>query len=181
MTVVPVQYQGWVQQAATNTGLPETVVAAQINEESGFHPSVTSPTGAQGIAQIEPGTWAGLGISGSPYDPGPALAGYSKYMGQLLAQFHGNVRDALAAYNAGPGNLQAGYGYADTILRAAGAGNLTVEGNPASGASSGSGGATGALAGLSATVAGVPVAGVFVVLGGIVLLALALWAGGITL
>lgn len=185
MTQVPVQYQPWVTQAAANTGLPAAIVAAQINEESGFKPSVTSPTGAQGIAQIEPDTWAGLGIAGSPYDPGPALAGYSKIMRQLLAQFHGNVRDALAAYNAGAGNLAAGYGYADAILSAAGAGNLTATPNPTGSTQSAAGGApgaaTGALAGLSATVAGVPVAGLFVVLGGVLLLVVAMWAGGVAL
>lgn len=178
---VPAQYQGWVQQAATATGLPATVVAAQINQESGFKPSVTSPTGAQGIAQIEPGTWAGLGIAGSPYDPGPALQGYGKLMSQLLAQYHGNVRDALAAYNAGSGNIAAGYGYADSILSAAGAGGLKVGAGTAPSPDSGSGGVSGALGGLSGMVAGVPIAGVFVVLGGLVLLVTALWAGGLTL
>jgi hypothetical protein len=41
-------------------------------------------------------------------------------MNQLLAEEHGDVRNALAAYNAGPGNLSAGYGYADSILSLAG-------------------------------------------------------------
>lgn len=181
MTTVPAQYQGWVSQAASSTGLPPEIVAAQINQESGFSPSVTSPTGAQGIAQIEPGTWAGLGISGTPYDPAAALRGYSKLMRQLLAQYHGNVRDALAAYNAGPGNIAAGYGYADKILSAAGAGPTTIGGNPGASAPSGSGGVSGVLGGLSGVVAGVPIAGAFVVLGGIVLLVTALWAGGVTL
>ena len=48
-------------------------------------------------------------------------------MNQLLAEEGGNVRDALAAYNAGPANKSAGYGYADSILSQAGqSGIITV-------------------------------------------------------
>lgn len=173
---VPAAYQTWVSSASSTTGLPEGVVAAQINLESGFNPHATSPTGAEGIAQIEPGTWAGLGVSGSPYDPTAALSGYEREMGQLLAQFHGNVRNALAAYNAGPGNLSAGYGYADSILRAAGAGSGASVSQAGAGASSGSGGLAGGLDGVSAPMAALAVLG-----GGVALLALALWAGGVSL
>lgn len=44
---------------------------------------------------------------------------YVVYMRELIGS-EGSLRNALAAYNAGPGNLPAGYGYADTILSAAG-------------------------------------------------------------
>jgi len=106
--------------AAGVIGIPSSVVAAQINEESGGNPSAVSPTGAQGVAQFEPGTWTSEGCSGSPDNVTDAMKCYAKYMYQLLQTEHGSVRDALAAYNAGPGNLQAGYGYADTILANAG-------------------------------------------------------------
>lgn len=120
MTAVPQQYAGDVKWAAGQLRLPVSVVAAQINDESGFNPGATSPTNAQGIAQFEPGTWAGLGCAGSPYDAAASFKCYVKYMHQLLTAYHGDVRKALAAYNAGPANLQAGYAYADSILRAAG-------------------------------------------------------------
>lgn len=119
---VPAPYHGWVNTASAHTGIPANVVAAQISQESGFNPRATSPTGAQGIAQFEPGTWKSQGVAGSPYDPNAALQGYIKLMGSLTHQYGGNLRNALAAYNAGPGNLQAGYGYADTILKNAGHG-----------------------------------------------------------
>jgi hypothetical protein len=106
--------------AAGVIGVPASVVRAQINEESGGNPQALSPTGAQGVAQFEPGTWQDEGCSGSPNNVSDAMKCYAKTMYQLVKQFHGNVRDALAAYNAGPGNLQAGYGYADTILADAG-------------------------------------------------------------
>lgn len=120
-TSVPSQYQSYVTNAAKALGIPAAVVAAQISDESGFNPNVTSPTGAQGIAQFEPGTWASYG-TGSPFNVADAFAAYTKYMGALLKQFKGNVQDALAAYNAGPGNLPAGMGYAHTILSNAGQG-----------------------------------------------------------
>lgn len=179
---VPANYQLWVQQAAAGTGLPETVVAAQINDESGFNPNATSSTGAEGIAQFEPGTWAGLGVPGSPYNPQDALQGYVKEMSELLAQFHGNVRDALAAYNAGAGNLAAGYGYADVILSAAGHdGTLSVS-NPGAGAPSGSTGLTSSLSGVFSGLGNAPgLAGMAVLAGGVLLLALGLWVGGVAL
>lgn len=121
MTQVPAQYQSDVANAAKALGIPASVVAAQINLESGFHPNAVSPTGAEGIAQFEPGTWASYG-TGSPFNPADAFAAYTKYMGALLKQFKGNVRDALAAYNAGPANIGAGMGYANSILSAAGQG-----------------------------------------------------------
>lgn len=140
---VPAQFQPLVNQAARGTGLPAAVVAAQANEESGFNPNATSPTGAQGWLQFEPSTWKAQGVPGSPYNPQAATQGYIKLMGSLLRQFGGNVRNALAAYNAGPGNLAAGYGYADTILRNAGAGATTIGGGAAGVPSTGgSGGAT---------------------------------------
>ena len=106
--------------AAKVIGVPCQVVAAQITDESGGNPAAVSPTGAQGVAQFEPGTWQGLGCPGSPKNVNDAMKCYAKYMYQLLQQYHGNVRNALAAYNAGPGNIQAGYGYADNILAASG-------------------------------------------------------------
>ena len=116
---VPVAYQADVNQAAASTGLGEAIVAAQIWTESRFDPNAVSPTGAQGIAQFEPQTWAAWG-HGSPFNPADAFKAYAAYMSNLLTTEHGNIRNALAAYNAGPGNLSAGYGYADSILALAG-------------------------------------------------------------
>jgi len=118
-TWVPVSYRDWVQGAAQGTGLPAALVAAQIQVESHFNPNVTSPAGAQGIAQFMPTTFKAYG-KGSPYNPTDAQGAYINYMNYLLSQYNGNVRDALAAYNAGQGNIQAGYGYADGIMKSAG-------------------------------------------------------------
>jgi len=118
-TWVPVSYRDWVMGAAQGTGLPAALVASQIQTESHFNPNVTSPAGAQGIAQFEPGTFKQYG-KGSPFNPTDAQGAYINYMNYLLSQYNGSIRDALAAYNAGQANISAGYGYADGIMRSAG-------------------------------------------------------------
>lgn len=107
--------------ASRATGLPSKIIATQIDYESGWRTNVTSPAGAQGIAQFEPGTWKQWG-HGSPFNARDSFTAYAKFMRSLVHQEHGSIRNALAAYNAGPGNLNAGYPYADTILGAAGYG-----------------------------------------------------------
>jgi hypothetical protein len=122
---IPSEYQTYVTAAAKATGMSQAVICAQINEESGWNPDAQSDAGAEGIAQFEPGTFSGQGCSGTPYNPGDAFACYSKYMSSLLTEEGGSVQKALEAYNAGPGNLAAGAGYADTILSNAGQGVST--------------------------------------------------------
>lgn len=126
---VPAKYVMLIRNAAQGTGLPASVVAAQISDESSFDPNSVSPTGAQGIAQFEPATWKTYG-KGSPFNPTAAMAGYTNYMSTLLKQYNGNIRDALAAYNAGPANISAGYGYADNILSKAGIPQSATAGSP---------------------------------------------------
>jgi transglycosylase-like protein with SLT domain len=116
---VPSEYVLDVENAASQLGIPASIVANQIYYESAFNPNALSPTGAQGIAQFEPPTWAQYG-TGSPDNPTDAFAAYVKYMSVLLKQENGNVFNALAAYNAGPGNLSAGDGYAQHIFSGAG-------------------------------------------------------------
>ena len=142
--------------AAGVIGIPSSVVAAQINEESGGNLGAVSPTGAQGPAQFEPATWSGLGCTGSPYDANSAMKCYATYMYQLVKQEKGNVRNALAAYNAGPGNLAAGYGYADTILSNAGQkATLTGSSGPGTGNTSSAAPAAGSATCLTGQVLGI--------------------------
>lgn len=137
-TQIPDQYKNLVEGSAASLGIPYQVVAEQINLESGWDPNAVSPTGAQGLAQFEPGTWAEYGpTGGSPFDPSSAFTAYIKYMHALLKQEGGDLRKALEAYNAGPGNLPAGAGYADTILTRAGTGDVqqgTAQPGPDAGA-----------------------------------------------
>ncbi len=119
----PSSVSGYIQQAAQGTGLPVSVVAAQVEVESNYDPGAISPAGAEGPYQFMPSTWATLGFpAGQEFDWGPSTQAYITFMRMLLAWSGGNVQQALAAYNAGQANWQVGLGYADQILSMAGQG-----------------------------------------------------------
>jgi cell wall-associated NlpC family hydrolase len=102
-TTSPQTYFPWIRQAAAQYGVPADLLAAQIDVESAFNPNAVSPAGAIGISQFMPKTAAGFGID--PHDPRQSIEGQARYMHQLLEQYGGNVQLALAAYNAGSGNV----------------------------------------------------------------------------
>lgn len=97
------QYIAIAQQDATNAGISPVYFVRQINQESGFNPNAYSPAGAEGIAQFEPGTAAGLGIN--PWNPAQALKAAAQMMANYNKNYGGNYAMALAAYNGGPGTV----------------------------------------------------------------------------
>jgi hypothetical protein len=97
------QYVALARQFATEAGISPDIFVRQINQESGFNPNALSWAGAVGIAQFLPSTAAGLGVN--PYDPVDSLRGAANLMASYVGQY-GGYAQALAAYNAGPGNLQ---------------------------------------------------------------------------
>jgi soluble lytic murein transglycosylase-like protein len=91
--------------AAQANGLDPALLAGLIKQESGFNPNAGSPAGARGLAQLMPGTAAGLGVT-NVLDPVQSINGGAKYLKQQLDTFGGDIAKALAAYNAGPGAVQ---------------------------------------------------------------------------
>jgi len=103
MSLPTSQYIAIAQQDAASVGISPTYFVRQINQESGFNPNAISPTGAEGIAQFEPGTAAGLGIN--PWNPVQALKAAAQLMANYNHNYGGNYAMALAAYNGGPGTV----------------------------------------------------------------------------
>lgn len=89
--------------AARKYGVDEQVFLAQIMQESGWDVNAISSAGAQGLAQFMPATARDFGID--PFNPEQALDGAARYMRQGLDRYKGDYRKALAAYNAGFGNV----------------------------------------------------------------------------
>ena len=91
------------QRAAAAYGVPENLLKAVAKAESGFRADAVSRCGAQGVMQLMPSTAKSLGVS-DPFDPEQNIMGGAKYLGSLLGRY-GDEKLALAAYNAGSGNV----------------------------------------------------------------------------
>jgi cell wall-associated NlpC family hydrolase len=98
-----VPFGGVFRTAEQRYGLPTGVLAAVARAESGFDPDAVSGAGAVGLMQLMPGTAAELGVD--PRDPVSAVDGAARYLRTQLESF-GDLRLALAAYNAGPGAVR---------------------------------------------------------------------------
>lgn len=92
------------EEAAKLFDLPVNLLKAVAKTESGFDANAVSRSGAMGVMQLMPQTAKNLGVT-DPFDARQNIMGGAKYLKSTLDQF-GDVTLALAAYNAGPGNVQ---------------------------------------------------------------------------
>lgn len=92
------------KQAADKYGVSESLLKAVAKAESGFNANAVSSAGAIGIMQLMPSTASSLGVT-DPYDATQNIMGGAKLLSRLLKKYNGNTSLALAAYNAGSGNV----------------------------------------------------------------------------
>jgi len=94
-----------IQRAARRYNLPSGLIRGVIRAESNFQVSAVSRAGAQGLMQLMPATARELGVA-DPFDIEQNIDGGARYLRQMLNSFGGDVKVALAAYNAGPGAVE---------------------------------------------------------------------------
>lgn len=97
-------YDGIIAQAASTHQVDSGLIKAVMHTESGFNPNARSPVGAQGLMQLMPATARRFAVSNA-YDPAQNVLGAARYLSFLLKRFNYNTELALAAYNAGEGNV----------------------------------------------------------------------------
>lgn len=95
--------QPYISAASRKYGVPENLIRSVITQESGGNLTAQSGAGAQGLMQLMPATAKSLGVT-DPFDPMQNIDAGTKYLKQNIDRF--GLEKGLAAYNAGPGNVQ---------------------------------------------------------------------------
>lgn len=98
-------YESAISEHSQRMGVAADLVRAVIQVESAFNPKAVSTKGAMGLMQLMPATARDLGVH-DPFDPFENIRGGVTYLKQLLERFDHKVELALAAYNAGMGNVE---------------------------------------------------------------------------
>ena len=96
-----------VSKAGLSQAQWRALLQAMIWQESRFNPFIGSHVGAWGLTQLMPGTAKEVGVAGDyRTNPYSQVVGGATYLARMLSMFDGNIVLSLAAYNAGPGNVQ---------------------------------------------------------------------------
>jgi hypothetical protein len=94
------KYRDMIYRAAREEGIHPELAYAVAAVESSFDPLARSQKGAEGLMQLMPDTAARFGVTNT-FDPADNVRGGVRFLRHLLDVFEGNLRLALAAYNAG--------------------------------------------------------------------------------
>lgn len=99
------KYDSYFKKAALKYNVSESLLKAIAKAESNFNAKSVSSAGAMGVMQLMPVTAESLGVD-DPYDPEQNIMGGAKCISMKLKEFKGDVKLALAAYNAGSGAVK---------------------------------------------------------------------------
>ena len=97
-------YDEFIQEASIRYGVDAALIRSVMQTESAFDALAVSQAGALGLMQLMPDVAAEMGVE-DPLDPRQNVMGGVKYLRRLLDLYRGNVRLALASYNAGASNV----------------------------------------------------------------------------
>ena len=118
-----------IESTAKAQEIPQNLLRAVMERESGFRPCAVSSKGAQGLMQLMPDTALELGVK-DPFDPKESVSAGARYLKQLMDRYKGDLPKTLGAYNAGPSTVDQAGGlpdiletkeYVDAILKKLGA------------------------------------------------------------
>lgn len=98
------KYEDIINQASETYGVDKNIIKSVILAESSAKENAVSSANAKGLMQIIDSTAKYLGIN-NVFDPKENIMGGTKYLSELLRKYDGNLKFALAGYNAGPGNV----------------------------------------------------------------------------
>lgn len=94
------KFQNYIDIAGRTNGVDAALIHAVISAESGYNPNAVSRRGASGLMQLMPDTARRYGVQ-NVFDPAQNIHGGTRYLKDLLAMFNGDLRLAIAGYNAG--------------------------------------------------------------------------------
>lgn len=99
------QYDSIIKQAAIKYNVDENLIRSVILAESAANKNAVSSAKAKGLMQLMDGTARDMGVR-NPFDPQENIMGGTKYLAYLIDKFDGDMKKVVAAYNAGPGNVE---------------------------------------------------------------------------
>jgi len=98
-----------IKKAAGKFNMDFSLIKAVIEVESAYNPRAVSSRGARGLMQIMPCNFIKLNLT-DPFEPSQNIMAGTRYLNELIHQYKGNIKHALAAYNAGPENVDKYHG-----------------------------------------------------------------------